>query len=143
MMLLLLSILFCCLVELHCEEISSPFLSFKDQTLSNNSYVDIGEIGNDNSLSVQCRSELDGCCQTDGPLTGSWSFPNRTELLSNGGGESIYQGRTTSVAVLRRRDMVTTAVGIYCCRIAYNSGDPSAKETLCVGIYNQVTGSTG
>ena len=142
MMLLLLSILFCCLVELHCEEISVPFLSFKGQTLSNNSYVDIGEIGNNNSLSVQCRSELQDCCQTDGPLTGSWSFPDGTELLSEGGRQSIYQGRTTSVAVLRRRDMVTTVVGIYCCRIAYNSSDHSAKETLCVGIYNQA-GSTG
>ena len=41
------------------------------------------------------------------------------------------------LAVLRRRDMVITPVGIYCCGIAYNSSDPSAKETLCVGIYNQ------
>ena len=143
MLLLFLSLLFCCLVQLHCEEISTPFLFFRGYSLSNNSYVTITEIGNDNSLSVQCRSELEGCCETGTLLTGSWSFPNGSELLSHSGGQSIYQGRTTSVAILRRRDMVTTAVGIYCCRIAYNSGDPSAKETLCVGIYDQVTGSTG
>ena len=136
MMLLFLSLLFCCLVELHCEEISVPYLSFNDQTLSNNSYVNITEIRNDNSM--QCRSELQDCCQTTSPLTGSWSFPNGTELLSNGAGQSMYQGRTTSIVVLRRRNMVITAVGIYCCRIAYNSSDPSARETLCVGIYNPI-----
>ena len=140
-MLLLLSLLFCCLVELHCQEISTPFLRFMGQTLPNNSHVDITDIRNDNSM--QCRSELQGCCQTDGPLSGSWSFPNGTELLSNSGGQSIYQGRATMIAVLRRRDMIITGVGIYCCRIAYNSSDPSAKETLCVGIYNQVIGSRG
>ena len=140
-MLLLLSLLFCCLVELHCEEISSPYFSFKGQTLSNNSYVDITEIGRalDGSDSIQCHSELQNCCQTSGLLTGSWSFPNGSELGSSSSGYSIYQGRTTMRADLRRRHMSNTAVGIYCCRIAYNSSDPSAKETLCVGIYGSST----
>ena len=139
MLLLFLSLLFCCLVELHCEETSVPYLSFRGHNLSNNSYVNITEIGNNNDNSMQCRSELQGCCQTATPLTGSWSFPNGTELLSSSGGQSIYQARATSVAVLRRRNMVITAVGIYCCRIAYNSSDPSTRETLCVGIYNPIT----
>ena len=72
-MLLLLSVLFCCLVELHCEEIPTPYLSFKGRMLSNNSYVDITKIRKaaDGSESIQCRSELQNCCQTDGPLSGS------------------------------------------------------------------------
>ena len=92
-MLLLLSLLFCSLVELHCEdshEIYTPYLFFNDKTLSNNSHVDITEIRNDNSM--QCCSELQGCCETATPLTGSWSFPNGIELLSYGGEQGIYQG---------------------------------------------------
>ena len=139
-MLLLLSLLFCCLVELHCEEISTPFLFLRDQTLPNNSYVDITDIGraNDGSDSVSCRSELQNCCQTAGNLTGSWSYPDGDEV---GGPQDIYQGRTTMRADLRRRNNANSPVGIYCCRIAYNSSDPSAKETLCVGIYGNSAGT--
>ena len=138
-MLLLLSLLFCCLVELRCQNISTPFFSFKSQNLPNNSYVDITEIGgaSDGSNSIQCRSELYNCCQTAGPLSGSWSYPNGTDL---GGPSNIFQGRTTMRADLRRRNNDNSAVGIYCCRIAYNSSDPSAKETLCVGIYGSSAG---
>ena len=54
------------LVELHCEdshEISTPYISFKRQNLSNNSYVDITEVGRagNGSDSIQCRSELQNC----------------------------------------------------------------------------------
>ena len=141
-MLLLLSLLFCCLVELDCEEISTPYLSFKDQNLSNNSYVDITKIEDNTNDSIQCLSELKNCCQTAGPLSGSWSFPNGSKLLSSSGGHSIIQSRGTRTAQLRRRhnNMANTQVGIYCCRIAYNSSDPSAKETLCVGIYGSSAG---
>ena len=140
MLLLLLSLLFCCLVELHCEdshEISIPYLSFKHQSLSNNSYVDINEIGKatDGSDSIQCRSELKNCCQTAGPLSGSWSYPDGSEV-----GGNIYQSRGTMRADLRRRNNAITPVGIYCCRIAYNSSDPSANNTLCVGIYGSSSG---
>ena len=142
MLLLLLSLLFCCLIELHCEdshEISIPYLSFKDQNLSNNSYVNITKIGGEmyGSDSIRCRSELENCCQTAGLLSGSWSYPNGSDL---GGPEDIYQSRGNMTADLRRRNDANTPVGIYCCRIAYISSDPSAKETLCVGLYE---GSTG
>ena len=137
MLLLLLSLLFCCLVELHCEEISTPYLSFKGMTLSNNSYVVITEIEDSTPDSIQCRSELQNCCKTSGLLTGSWSFPNETEVPYGSIGYGIIQGRNTKRAELRRRYMSNTAVGIYCCRIAYNSSAPSAKYTLCVGIYNE------
>ena len=140
MLLLLLSLLFCCLVELHCEEISTPYLSFKNQNLSNNSYVDITEIGGapNGSDSIQCRSELQNCCQTSGNLTGSWSYPDGGEV--GGPWIEIYQVRNTTRAELRRRNNTNTPVGIYCCRIAYNSSDPSAKETLCVGNYGSSEG---
>ena len=141
MLLLLLSLLFCCLVELHCEdshEISIPYLSFKEQNLSNNSYVDITEIEDSSDDSIQCWSELRNCCQTDGPFSGSWSFPNGSELQSSSSGDSIFQSRGTMRAELRHRHNHdgNTSVGIYCCEIAYNSSDPSANETLCAGIYH-------
>ena len=140
MLLLLLSLLFCCLVELHCEdshEISTPYLSFKGRRLSSNSYVNITEIGTagDGSDSIQCRSELQNCCQTNGPLTGSWSFPNGSALQSSSSGHSIIQSRGIMRADLRRRNNAIMPVGVYCCRIAYNSSDSSAKKTLCIGIY--------
>ena len=143
MALLLLGLLFCCLIELHCEdshEISTPYLSFKNHNLSNNSYVIITEIGRteDGSDSIQCRSELQNCCQTAGNLTGNWSFPNGSELLSSSSQHSTFQSRGDMRADLRQNinsNIVIKPEGIYCCRIAYNSSEPSAKETLCVGLY--------
>ena len=143
MALLIMSLLFCCLVELHCEdshEISIPYLSFKGQNLSNNSYVNITEIGGagNGSDSIQCRSELQNCCQTAENLTGSWSYPNGSELLISSSGHSIFQSRGDMRADLRQNiksNIVIKPEGIYCCRIAYNSSEPSAKETLCVGLY--------
>ena len=142
MLLLLLSLLFCCLVELHCEdshEISIPYLYFKGQNLSNNSYVVITEIGRagNGSDSIQCRSELQNCCQAAGNLTGSWSYPDGSEV---GGPDDIYQSQGTMTADLRRRHNANTPVGIYCCRITYDSSDTSANETLCVGIYGSTAG---
>ena len=138
-MLLLLSLLFCCLVELHCEETSIPFFSFKGQTLPNNSYVVITEIGDTSGDSIQCRSELENCCATEDPLSGSWSFPNGSELRSSSSGDSIIQSRGDVRAELRRRHNTNRPVGIYCCRIAYTSSDSSARETLCAGIYGSST----
>ena len=44
-------------------------------------------------------------------------------------------------AKLRRRNDANKAVGIlYCCRIAYNSSNPSAKVTLCAEIYGSSSG---
>ena len=64
MLLVSLSLLFWSLLEIQSQTVSSPYLSFKDDNLPNNSYVDISQIGNagDGSDSVQCISELDYCC---------------------------------------------------------------------------------
>ena len=149
MLKLLLSLLFCCLVRLHCEdchEISIPYLSFKSQNLTNNSYVVISEIGRvrDGSDSIQCHCELQNCCQTNGTLSASWSFPNGSELLSSNSGYSIFQSQGVLRADLHHNDnnsnMVITPAGLYCCRISYHSSDTSAKETLCIGIYGSSRG---
>ena len=138
MLLLLLSLLFCCLVELHCED-TIPYLSFKMQNLANNSYVNITEIGEEREGmdSIQCRSDLQNCCGTGNRLKGSWSDPNKNEVDTP---TNIFQSRGTMTADLRRRKDANTPVGIYCCRISYNSSDPSAKEILCVGIYGSSAG---
>ena len=48
------------LVEVH-SQTSTPFISFRGQNLSNNSYVDFNQVGVeiDGSDSVRCRSELE------------------------------------------------------------------------------------
>ena len=83
MLLVLLSLLFWSLLETQSQTVSSPYLSFKGKNLSNNSYVDIREIGmaGNGSDSVQCISVLQNCCNDSSrTFLADWYFPNGSYL---------------------------------------------------------------
>ena len=137
MLLVLLSLLFWSLLETQSQ---TPYLSFKDKNLPNNSYVDIREIGmaEDGNDSVQCISELDYCCNNHtSKLVTDWYFPDGTRLNFSSGFDDIYEARGTHTADLRRRKMDNSTTGIYCCRVPFSVSNPRARKMLCVGIYYQ------
>ena len=120
-----------------------PYVSFKGQTLTNHSYVDLSLVGDDasGSDSVQCISDLSTCCSSpQGGHRGDWYFPNGTQLpLSDGGGD-IYEGRHDGSASISRTNSNTGGPsGIYRCDIPTNAvhhdTDASVRDTVYVGLY--------
>ena len=69
--------LFCLTVEVLIQEF--PHISFKGETKSNHSYVDLLLVGNadDNSDAVVCETDLETCCSIrQGQYRGDWFFPS-------------------------------------------------------------------
>ena len=132
----LLSLLLWSLVEVH-SQTSTPYISFRGQNLSNNSFVDFNQVGDesDGSTSVRCRTELVMCCSSgEGNLRGDWFFPNGAVLQFPGDGDP-FEGRGAQFVDLRRITALSPS-GIYRCDIAFDAGDPSAMQTFYVGVYS-------
>ncbi|CAI8025888.1 hypothetical protein GBAR_LOCUS14925, partial [Geodia barretti] len=109
---LLLSLLWS-LVEVHSQ--TFPYVSFMSQTLANHSYVDLSQVGNDRSDSVQCHTDLSTCCSSlQGSQRGDWYFPDGTRLPFPGGSD-IYEQRGNDRVDLRRHNNPTSPTGIYRC----------------------------
>ena len=134
MLLVLLSLLFWSALEIQSQTVSSPYLSFDGNNLPNNSYVDISQIGmaSDGSDSVQCINDSTRTFLAD------WYFPDGSQLQF---GDGMYESRQTHRVDLRRRSGATNSpTGIYCCKIAFNVSNPSARKILCVGVYTNLGG---
>ena len=122
-----------------------PYISFRGNTLSNHSYVDLSQVGNDRTGSdndtVQCHTDLQTCCRIDqGVHRGDWFAPGSdTRLPFPGEGGDISQDRQSQVVHMRRRNNPTGPSGIYRCVIATNAvhddSDESVGETVYVGLY--------
>ena len=96
--------LLCSLVEVH-SQTTTPFISFRGNTLVNHTYVDFTQVGwaVDGSDSVRCRSELDMCCSmTQGDLRGDWFFPSGVVLPFPETTNDPYEGRGAQTVDLRR-----------------------------------------
>ena len=143
--LLVLSLLLSLVEEVHCQQITFPYVAFGlwRQPLANHSYVNISLVGSagDNSDSVVCHTDLATCCTGgQGPHRGSWYFPDGTTRLPfSGSSVPIGLGRTAQIAVIRRTYDATGPTGIYRCRIAtiavHSDYDESVGETVYVGLY--------
>ena len=123
----------------------APYVSFINQTLPNHSYVDLSQLGNDDSGSdsVQCYTDLTTCCSvSQGVHRGDWYFPDGYRLeFSN----DIYESRVSQRVDLRRRNSANSPTGIYRCSIPTNAvhddTDISVRDLpVYVGLY---TGSGG
>ena len=124
------------LVEVH-SQTTTPFISFRGNTLVNHSYVDFTQVGRagDGSDSIRCRSELEMCCRmTQGNLRGDWFFPSGDVLPFPGAGDP-YESRGAQAVDLRRTTALSPS-GIYRCDIAFDSEEPLAREIFYVGEYN-------
>ena len=129
------------LVEVHCQ--TAPYITFMGQTLDNNSYVDLGQVGDLTSGSnlnvVHCITDLATCCTgSQGVHRGDWYFPDGTTRLGFVA-VNIYEKRGPQSVDLRRRNNANSPVGIYRCDIATNAvhddNSNSVRDTVYVGLY--------
>ena len=124
------------LVEVHSQ--TAPYVSFMNETLSNNTYaVNPYLVGNEGGSSVQCHTNLVTCCsKAEGGDRGDWYFPNG-ERLPFSGLDNIYEARGDRRVELRRRYLFTDMpAGLYQCEIAVQG---LMNISLNVGVY---TGKT-
>ena len=80
----LLCLLLWSLVEVH-SQTEFPYVSFRGETLPNQSYVDRTLVGDPSQSasdhSVQCHTDLSSCCSGgEGDYRGDWYFPNGDRL---------------------------------------------------------------
>ena len=137
------------LVEVQCQT-EYPYISFMGNNLSNHSYVNFSQVGDDrtgsDSDTVQCHTDLSTCCrsQSNGiPGRGDWFAPGSDTRLPFGSEDQphdIYEDRQTQTVHLRRRyDALNELSGIYLCVIPTNAvnddNDGSVGETVYVGLY--------
>ena len=129
------------LVEVHSQ--SFPRLSFMSQTLANNSYVDISQVGRPDfggGESVQCHTDLKTCCTSiDGAHRGDWYFPNGTKLPFFAVNVNTFEVRGTERVDIWRNSGANSPTGIYRCDIpttgVHNDTDISVRDTVYVGLY--------
>ena len=125
-----------------------PYISFRGTTLSNHSYVDLSQVGEDRSGSdsdtVQCHTDLNTCCRLNESIgviaRGNWFPPGSdTRLPFHSEEGDIYEDRQVMVVHIRRWNNPTGPSGIYRCVIPTNAvnddKDQFLGETVYVGLY--------
>ena len=141
------------LVEVQSQTV--PYVTFLGNPLSNHSYVNLSQVGDDFSGSetdtVQCHTDLVSCCRGSvGIHRGDWFAPGSDTRLpfysENGIEADIYEDRRAQAVHIRRRNNPTGPSGIYRCVIAtndvHNDIDQSVGETVYVGLYYGSEGGT-
>ena len=133
--------LLCFHVDVHSQ--TAPYITFKGVTLPNNSYVDIGLVGDlyrsfETDAGVQCHTNLITCCSgNQGIHRGNWYAPESEDRLPFYRGGVItptYEFRGDQTVTLYRRIQFTDDIqsGMYRCDIAISYTDIG---TVYVGIY--------
>ena len=120
-------------------------LSFRGNSIANNSIVRITDIGDNMDSRILCITTNPDCCAMSDNRMGFWYFPSGREVSFRGSGEDIYRIRSgaesmssTSLAttMLGRRDERPDArgpTGLYQCVIPDRHG---INQTLIVGVYS-------
>ena len=113
------------------------------QTLPNNSYVYLTDVGID-SDTVQCITDLNTCCSNaDGPHRGDWYFANGTRLPFPGGGD-IFESCDAQRVYLSHTNNATSPTGVYRCDIltsaVHDEGNSGVRDTVYVGLYTESGG---
>ena len=138
------------LVKVHSQTVY-PYISFMGNNLSNHSYVNLSQVGDDrtgsDSDTVQCHTDLSTCCRSSvGIHCGDWFAPGSdTRLPFYSDGYDIYEDCHYQVVHIRCRNNPTGPTGIYHCVIStnavHNDSDPSVGEVVYVGLYESGGGT--
>ena len=117
-----------------------PHVLFMGQTLSNHSYVDLSLLGSIDDESMQCYTDLTGCCSaTQGIHRGDWYFPDRFKVFRSENLGDIYRRRSNRHVDLYRKNETLSPSGVYYCHIPTNSihddNDISIGDRVYIGLY--------
>ena len=91
---------------------------------SNNSYVNVDDIGEGDDGALLCITDLLQCCRTSdipgtepGGALEEWYYPNGTNIPIEGDSYDFYHNRGRSVVRLNHRNSTSArpTTGLYCC----------------------------
>ena len=104
--------------------------------VSNNSNIDIDEIGEGDDRALLCVNDLVQCCQTGvdtlgDTVLGRWIYPNGIDVPIMGAGFDFYHNRGPSVVRLNRRNNIRSPTGLYCCEV---SDTTNTRQRICADI---------
>ena len=109
--------------------------NLKGELYSNNSIVNITDIGSGTNA-LYCFTNGSDCCRRgDGGANGEWHFPNRSIAVEKGGLTSsldFSRNRLLSAVLLNRRNNATEPTGLYLCEVLDASG---VNQSIYVGLY--------
>ena len=133
---------FCCVLkvysksdQLQCTPPESvPYITFMGTRLHNNSFVSVNEL--DSGEELQCHTDLNLCCNNNGPNTGNWLFPNGSQITNTQGYRVMREEQQVSLQHPGAGNNGVT--GIFQCSIATNANGPvdSSQGVVLVGIYD-------
>ena len=113
------------------------YVSLQGNNYSNNSLVNLTEIGDNKTTALICRTNITSCCsnQTERSKTKSdWRYPGGNVVQSRRTeNESFTRSRGDGTVFLYRENMSLGPIGIYSCEIMIKK--TNAKQELQVGIY--------
>ena len=112
------------------------YLSLRGINFTNNSYVDIDDIGEGDDGALLCVTNLIQCCRGidtpgDGGALGEWFYPNGTDVEIKDSGNDIYRNRGPSVVLLNRRSNAMFPTGLYCCEVPDAS---NIQRRVCANV---------
>ena len=109
---------FALIIVVHCQ-ISYPQFEFGDTVLTNNSYIDRGDIGEGVDNSLKCVTDYSDCCAGAGSDVGNW-FDREGDEVYQGGDTNLYVTRGEGVVYLNR---ITRGIsGMWRCDIPDSGG---------------------
>ena len=112
-------------------------LTLNGMTLTNNSIVDMTDIGTGNAA-LACTTTYEPCCSSANFET-QWYFPNGSQIPNNLNLPYRRTRGTNPGRVILNRNSESTTTGIFHCTIPDASG---VTQSLYVGIYNGHTGES-
>ena len=111
---------FALMVVVHCQT-SYPRFEFGDRVLTNNSYINRGDIGVGVNNSLRCVTDYSDCCASAGSDVGNWFARNGSEVHQGAGGDTnLYVTRGEGVVYLNRNK--GGAIGMWRCDIPDSDG---------------------
>ena len=111
---------FALIVVVHCQT-SYPQFEFGDTVLTNNSYIDRGDIGMRVDNSLRCVTDYSDCCAGNGSDVGNWFDRGGNEVHQGAGGDTdLYVTRGEGVIYLNR--ITGGAPGMWRCDIPDSGG---------------------
>ena len=142
MKLTMLLLLICFFVKVQCQDY--PYISFRGETLSNHSYVDLDSIQSGGEDIVDCHTDLDTCCSiTEGVHRADWYTPSGDRLYFSAR-DHLFERRGDRRVVLRRSDNFGILTGIYRCDAPTNDihdeHDIFVRASVYVGLYEYYGG---
>lgn len=111
-------------------------LQLNAEVISNNSLVEIIDVGSTSATSLQCLTNRTDCCDSATTDTGDWLLPSGTGLGDSPVGVDFYRLRRPSAVDLLRNTAITSPEGLFRCEIPVSSAPGETEvDTIYVGLY--------